>query len=383
MAIYFLPLGASLILGLLNLSSPSKLAKEFGIFFIAICCLFYCSGYMTGSDWRNYEKLYNVINWKIALSYPIEKGFYLYMQVAKVLGFAFYPFLILSKSFVFLAIVGGLWKITKYEYFSIFMFFGLNVLYVFVDNPLRFMLALGIVSFSYTYLLEGKAGSYFLVIILAISFHISAVIMLPVFFIRKIKMPRKVIIVSYLLFFIMVTPSAMILLFDMMLSRSPILKAALWYYVNRIDLEKYSLLGISNIFYLMLFIMIVINKKAIENEKSHGPLFFAMSFIWFLLYKLGSVMPTLFRLSIYLAPFLIASTIHALKAFKYKKFGILFIALFIMAFNYNDIYMSWTYYPYTNYFLSGSINELPFDYRTMYNKEIYRSRFGMYPKNRN
>lgn len=77
-----------LILSLLTHYIPKAQKTTAELFIVLILGIFFCSGYMTGSDWRNYEICYEDATWN-ALFNPsryLEPGYYFYMLLAKSIG---------------------------------------------------------------------------------------------------------------------------------------------------------------------------------------------------------------------------------------------------------------------------------------------------------
>lgn len=83
-----------LLIILIFLSPTIKYTRnslEWYYFIVILSMVFYCFGYMTGSDWRSYEIMYEDANW-VGLSNParyIEPGYYLIMLLAKTLHLDF------------------------------------------------------------------------------------------------------------------------------------------------------------------------------------------------------------------------------------------------------------------------------------------------------
>ena len=65
--------------------------------------IFLCFGYMTGSDWRVYEQLYNSLNFSNLLENVkgFEFGYPITQIIFKSLGFSFWPFFIILKIICF------------------------------------------------------------------------------------------------------------------------------------------------------------------------------------------------------------------------------------------------------------------------------------------
>lgn len=117
-----------LILSLLTHYIPKAQKTTAELFIVLILGIFFCSGYMTGSDWRNYEICYEDATWN-ALFNPsryLEPGYYFYMLLAKSIGLSFWPFFIITKFILYIINVRYIYKYTK-EYFPLALSFFLFV----------------------------------------------------------------------------------------------------------------------------------------------------------------------------------------------------------------------------------------------------------------
>ena len=98
--------------------------KEFYYVYILVLTIFFCFGYTTGSDWRNYELMYESVGTELfEKTYIIEPGYYYYMLFFKSIGFSFWPFFCLTKTVSFLILLRQLTNYCdKYRYIAISFF---------------------------------------------------------------------------------------------------------------------------------------------------------------------------------------------------------------------------------------------------------------------
>ena len=105
MIFYLLPILLGLLLSWFELkfskNQPTNINKFIKRIYLFVTAVILCGGYMTGSDWRAYELLYNNASIQNIDTYFQEKGFYLLMIVFKNIGFSFFPFMIFLKFIVF------------------------------------------------------------------------------------------------------------------------------------------------------------------------------------------------------------------------------------------------------------------------------------------
>ena len=95
-------------------------------------CIDFCGGYMTGSDWQNYELMYNDILSFHLNQFTREHGFYLLMFLFK--SRIWFPFLIICK-FCFYVIKQFISQYSINFYLSFSIFLASDALFLFVDNP--------------------------------------------------------------------------------------------------------------------------------------------------------------------------------------------------------------------------------------------------------
>jgi hypothetical protein len=381
MLVYFIPLFGTILLSYIHNEyyKIEKLGLEYII--VAFACIIYCSGYMTGSDWRNYELIYRNITWENAILQPKENGFYLYMCLFKSLNIGFFPFLIFSKVVVFLILVKTVIDISNNDIFALFLLFGFaNIsLFIFVSNPLRFMIALGIVCLSYKYMIEDHIIKFLILILIAISFHISSIIMIPIYFIKNIKISSRAIIILFTIYYIAFSPTILLSVLEFLSKLSPIIGVVLFSYIKKTQDMNYSLFTIGSMINYILFLLIMYKSDKIFQLKN-GRKIFIYTIIYFILIKLGSTMVTIARLALFVAPFALVSISVSLRNLVDKNIAKAFIIIYILLSSSKNIYNSYAYYPYTNYFINLYKGELPYEYRSNYNKEKYFERFNKYPE---
>ena len=163
---------------------------------------FYCCVYMNGADWPEYEMIYNELTWEnlfqIASDRKFEIGFCFLMLLFKAIGFGFFPFLIIAKSFS-LIVISNFFKSYAINYgrgyssnvfFLLLIFYLGSCMYLYVETIIRFSLALAIVVFAYKYLLNKRFFLFLFWLLIAITFHKSAILLLPIYFINNITFSK-------------------------------------------------------------------------------------------------------------------------------------------------------------------------------------------------
>jgi|GEM_PF-649727 len=382
MIVYYIPILSILFLNYLYNDKLDLIALkglQYCIIFLAF--FIFCGGYMTGSDWRNYELIYNSITINQAFQMPKEQLFYIYMAIFKYAKIEFFPFLIISKAIIFFLLINSIIKISQDDNFALFIFFGYYYfsLFIFVDNPLRFMMALGIVSISFNKIVNNKPFQFIIIIILAALFHISALIMFPVYLIRKINFPKIVLIVLFSVYYIIFSPNVILKILQALYNIFPIFILLMRSYILKMKNLEYNLLSIGLIYNYIIIILIIIYSDEIR-AKPNGDFKYAMTIIYFVLFKLGSVVPTISRLNLLFMPFYISSVCSLLKSIQYKKIFEIILIVYISLATYETINQSYVYIPYSNYFLMLGKSEIPYSIRTEFNKKYYYEKYGKMPE---
>jgi hypothetical protein len=126
-------------------------------------------------------------------------------------GYQILSFLILSftKNYAFLFLITAFFivfsylcilrKVSKDYLFSVFLYITLGV-YTFFFNGLRQGLAMAIFAMATPALINRKPIKYILIVLLASLFHVSALIMIPFYFIINLKVKLEIKAISVFLF---------------------------------------------------------------------------------------------------------------------------------------------------------------------------------------
>lgn len=196
MAIYIMNMILLIVYAVFFNYTKSKKVKK-GIFVLAIIQIILILGLRevgkVGKDWGYYEKYYNwQLDWNFSqiLNYDrYELGFKLLTKVITLIinNTQFYIFVIAVISIVPIAYI--IYKYSKMPFLSLIIYVALDF-YAFNFAGLRQGIAMALIFFSYKYIVENKTFKYLFCILLATLFHTSAIVFLPVYFIRKIKINK-------------------------------------------------------------------------------------------------------------------------------------------------------------------------------------------------
>ena len=168
-----------------------------------------CFGYMTGTDWRNYEREWDFI---IVQSYnPFtdgyeEPGYWVLCYIFKSIGVGFWEFNIALKLvgyYVFVSVYRRYSNDSTWGLMYGFVFWMLNSI---MNFPARNFCAWIIFIYAIKYIQEKNLIKYLLLCSLAMCFHISVILAIPIYFLnfdmskRQMKYSIVVIGIIYIVF---------------------------------------------------------------------------------------------------------------------------------------------------------------------------------------
>ena len=138
-----------------------------------------------GFDYYNYS----VIVYKWNEGPPFEPAFELLLWLTRPIGNS----LALLLPIALIAVPLKTSFIYKYSYFpflSLLIYFHISFM-LHDMGQCRYGLAMGLVLFAVSYLIEGKIKNFFVLVTLAVSFHYSALCVYPIYFINTIKISKN------------------------------------------------------------------------------------------------------------------------------------------------------------------------------------------------
>lgn len=178
-------------------------------FWYWIVPLVICFGYMTGTDWRNYEKEWDLIivqNYNPFTDGHEEPGYWILCYIFKLIDVGFWEFNIILKLvgyYVFINVYRRYCNDSTWGLMYGFVFWMLNSI---MNFPARNFCAWIIFIYAIRYIEERNLKKYILLCTLAICFHISVILAIPVYFL-KFNMSKKkmyysvgVIVVIFVIF---------------------------------------------------------------------------------------------------------------------------------------------------------------------------------------
>lgn len=359
----------SLILtGLAIINPKNKMLKKSIYLLLGI---FLCTSYFNGSDWRSYELMYELANLEDIKTFYAEKGFYVYMCIFKILGFNFFEFFIITKFIIYYIFYKLLIKSPNF-YLILNIFYYQMALFLFIDCPLRNLIAIGLVLLGIEQWNKRKKIGLYIYIILAMTFHVSAIffIILPLIYTFN-KLSKKTLIIIMLIIYIILSSQNILL---NLIKYLPFFEERLLKFIGRPEGvgEFFSLGNIEKI--IVCISLILLRDKYKYYKKELG-----LIVGYFILYRIAVSFLILGRLTLYIQIFYIFGIgllIENLKN-RLKIVVILLIGLYSITNIYKVTSKTYKYIPYTNYLVYIGKEKPSYEYRKKYNYIEYIKRNGV------
>ncbi len=342
---------------------------------IAWIFAFLCFGYMTGSDWRVYELVFNDdIN--ISRYSVNEFLFAKFITIARYVISDFWVFNGLCKVFFLLTFIKLVCLFTDRVWTTVGVAFVFNLLFITIDCPMRFMLALSFVQLAAFYFINNKIIIGGIFSFISVFFHLSGFIVLIILlsyrFLRIIiKLNSKVLLFLFIIILIIPSIPSVFTVIYSVLSSIPVFDRYADVYGN-FQVQTYTTLGFWKNF--ILGIILILSKEQILHFK-YGEQVFYYSYLFFILSAFLSCIPVGFRLNIINGFFVTIAFVNLVLSPDFfpsmrlmiKGGAVAFVVLLLA----QNVYGDWKYLPYSNsipYIISG---HLPYDYRDLHNLPNY------------
>lgn len=353
MAIYFIPLLICLV------SAVSYQLSDNRRWAMAVCvllCVFYCFGFMTGSDWRTYEYWYDNLDFnRFFYGYLNEPGYYLYMMIFKKACVPFWLFFILTKSWLFIVIYKSLFEYSKESgWLSLMYYLPWFGLYFFIDNPMRNCIAVGLFILSVRYVISREFWKFLLMSLLAASFHFTALFVIPLYAVLT-KDVRKWV---YLLLFVVI--NVLFLNRDVLVNGLTSVFGLIPYYQSKVityflfdsPFAQGKLFSFGMIWQTALFVLILCYKERIVEQigGTKGQVAFNGAMIYFLLVRFTMSMEMFMRLQLYMSVFVCVCIGLVVLSFEWRS-RLMYLCVLFMVSSYvcmDRVTGSARYIPYSN-----------------------------------
>lgn len=290
-------------------------------FFFVVLQLSIISGlraYSVGWDTENYVLFYKEaaslsISQIIKGSFDIEKGYIIFEYlVAKISKNPSTFFLILSG--IYMLMIGKLiYKFSADPIYSFILFISLGY-FAFSMTALRQTLAIAVVLMSFKFLVERRFFPFLFYVLLASTFHISALVFLPAYWIARIQYTKLYGVLSFL-----AIPLAFLL------------KGKIFTLITMATGFKYEPMQTSGpiaLFFLLLLVYIaaVIQIRPLLARGGRNLYFFNFLLVGILLTTIAFIHPAALRISYFYSIFAIVLIPEIIKSFYDNKIRYLIYA---------------------------------------------------------
>ncbi len=343
--------------------------------------IFLCFGYMTGSDWRAYELDFNEITRPFSDNYIREPAFgTVFFLFKKCIG-DFYLTLGILKCLYLFSLIRLLKVYSNHYLLAIAISLPISTLFVLIDNPLRFMVALTVVNVALLYQRKNKNVICYALLILAVFFHNTAVffLLIPIVFKLSVRL-YSISSVLLICFYIVVTYlssnadlinhiQTSVFGFVMMHMET---KDYLTHYATT-DNEAFFSLG--SLIRIGFSCFVILTKGSVEGNSKSEKFLYGMAICDMLLSRVLTIIPTGFRLAI---PFDCFYALYLAFLFSKKSLISYVIVGYLFLSMCNRLYYnSYTYIPYTNSIYHIVFQDYDsYSYRSDYNYNEYTKRTG-------
>ena len=353
MIVYFIPIVLCFATAFIKeLSDNRRWYIAMGIYL----CIFLCFGYMTGSDWKVYEFMYDNLDFnKFFYGYSSEPGYYLYMMLFKKCGIPFWAFFIFTKTIIFIIIYQALFDCCRESaWLALVYFIPWFGLYMFIDNPMRNCIAVAIFTLSVRYIIERDFWKFFLIMLVAGSFHVTALFLIVFYFILT-KNPRK-----YVWAVLFVTVNLLFAKRDLLVTIIAKIFGLIPYFQNKLItyfvLDSVFVDGKIFSFGLMwqtgLFVLMLCYKECIIEKigDKMGLFAFNCAMVYMLFVRLATTVPMFTRVQLFFSVYLVICIGLVVVSFDYHSRWMFASLLLAVSFytGYDKITGSARYVPYSN-----------------------------------
>lgn len=384
MILYYIPI----ILCFISVISHELSNNDRWYWFMGIIlCVFYCFGYMTGTDWRVYEDMYNTIDFNHLFNgYTSEPGYYLYMLFFRYLGIGFWPFFVLTKTLLFIIIYRTIFEYSRSSgYLSLMYFFPWFGMYLFIDNPMRNLIAIGIFILSFRYIIQKNFWKFFFLMLLAASFHFSALfIIFSYSILTKNVKPWIYAVLFIIINIVFIDRDLLIKTITSLFGMIPYLQNKIISYLLLDSVfAQGKTLSIGMLWQIMLFVLLLVYRERIIKQINNecGVVLYNASICYLLLLRFAMSIEMFVRLQLYFSVFFAIAVSLLMLSFNYKS-RLFFVSLLLLMSFYvctEKTTNSSRYVPYSNYIEYALKGDYPsYSKRFMYNiiKSPYKNEIG-------
>lgn len=373
--VYFCLIFVCIISSFLKKNQVDNIAYRYILLGVIIFVI--SSGYMCGTDWRNYELMYEEFGKEASFEvtdWTLEPFYILLNKIFNRLNVGFWMFFIFIKLCVSIILFKSLRQIcpTDKFYLSLLSFLSFFGFFMLIDNPMRNVIAVAITLTAMPYLYKGKIINYLFIVFIAFLFHYSAIFMLLIYpIIRSSISNKKWFFVYIFVNVIFVKPDILFQIADFVLVPFPFLSWKVDSYMDQLDtVAKGKLFSLGLLVHLVFFILILNSRKVIEMIPN-GKYIFNLAVLFPIVFRMGLTSLVFSRFQLYLSLFYVVAISCTVSLFNIKSriFYKIYVITISVCSCYQIVTSDYRYIPYTNYFVEKMFGkEYLYDERSNYNK---------------
>jgi hypothetical protein len=346
--------------------------------FVVWLYVFLCFGYMTGSDWRGYEITYETIH-TIQFFFHREIGFYSLFRLLRVFISDYWLAVGLLKCLYFYTLLRVLKKLTPYWLSVVSLLMTGSLIFILIDNPLRFMVALTIVNIAIEFVLDKKYLVSAALVVASFFFHntcIFFIVIIPLsLFADKLSNVNRLVLAIIFLGVVFLSSNVAIIetIRTSVVGQVILLSEGMKDYSSYMVESNKSFFSIGNIIGIIFFFLVLFSRDKVIGNYKNGEFVYGMALIYMFFARVLIMIPTGFRLNIPFDTFYMLYIVYLIRSKCFYKW--IFIAYFCIAFP-RHLWTSYVYVPYSNsipYILS---KHKPYNERSTYNFNAYYERTG-------
>ena len=194
---------------LLILFPQNQIGKKIFLFIIGgqLIILFALRDFYTGVDILRYKLTYDWISGHdISYAFSVREefenvGYFVFNYLLSHFGVSYQTFLAIVGVICVVPILYFIYKYSKYPLFSVVIYLSMGV-YAFQFSGLKQAIAMSISLVAFEYLLQNKEKNFYISVFVAMLFHPTAIVMLPLYLILRTKKIRLLILVLIITAFV-------------------------------------------------------------------------------------------------------------------------------------------------------------------------------------
>lgn len=146
--------------------------------------------YLNALDYYRSLDKGQILSAQLIWPYDFEIGYFMLTKICALLNISDQMFLFIIAVLVYVPMCMWLAKYSEDPILSVYIYFSLGI-YVYSLGLFRQMIAMSITLFAFEYIKERKLIKYTIVIVLAMFFHTTAVVVYPLYWIGKLKLTKS------------------------------------------------------------------------------------------------------------------------------------------------------------------------------------------------